>query len=109
MIFSNALGRLTTRFGKDPKVLPMLPVQLRYGEECKEGMALLQQVILTRAFPDFDEVQRIDLIAEVFDSFETLEQLCRISGDHVRNLLMLLSRCIEGCLESGKVHFCGRD
>jgi hypothetical protein len=95
LIFSNALGRLTTRFGKDPKVLPMVPVQLRSGEECKEGMALLQQMILARAFPDVNEVKRIDLITEVFDSFETLERLCRISGGHVRNLLTLLSRCIE--------------
>lgn len=95
LIFSNALGRLTTRFGKDPKVLPMVPVQLRSGGECKEGMALLQQMILARAFPDVNEVKRIDLITEVFDSFETLERLCRVSGGHVRNLLMLLSRCIE--------------
>ena len=95
LIFSNALGRLTTRFGKDPKVLPMVPVQLRCGGECKEGMALLQQMILARAFPDLNEIKRINLITEVFDSFETLERLCSVSGGHVRNLLMLLSRCIE--------------
>jgi hypothetical protein len=95
LIFSNALGRLTTRFGRDPKVLPMVPVQVRQGSECQEGMALLQQMILARAFPDVNEVQRINLISEVFDSPETLERLCRVSGGHARNLLMLLSRCLE--------------
>jgi hypothetical protein len=95
LLFSNALGRVINRFGRDPKVLPMVPVQLRQGGECKEGMALLQQMILARAFPDVNEVQRIDLISEVFDSPETLERLCRVSGGHARQLLMLLSRCLE--------------
>lgn len=95
LIFSNALGRLTTRFGRDPKVLPMVPVQLRSGSECQEGMERLQQMILARAFPDVNEVQRINLISEVFDSPDTLERLCRVSGGHARNLLMLLSRCLE--------------
>jgi hypothetical protein len=95
LIFSNALGRLTNRFGKDPKVLPMVPVQLRQGGECKEGMALLQQMVLARAFPDVNSVGRVDLIPEVFDHPETLERLCRLSGGHVRNLLTLLSRCLE--------------
>jgi hypothetical protein len=95
LIFSNALGRLTTRFGRDPKVLPMVPVQLRCGSECQEGMERLQQMILARAFPDVNEAQRINLISEVFDSLDTLERLCRVSGGHARNLLMLLSRCLE--------------
>jgi nucleoside-triphosphatase THEP1 len=95
LIFSNVLGRLTNRFGRDPKVLPMVPVQLRQGDECKEGMALLQQMVLARAFPDANPVQRMDLISEVFDSLETLERLCRVSGGHARNLLTLLSRCLE--------------
>ena len=95
LVFSNALGRLTTRFGRDPKVLPMVPVQLRSGSECKEGMTLLQQMILARAFPDMDAIKRLDLITEIFDKADTLERLCRVSGGHVRNLLMLLSRCIE--------------
>ena len=93
--FSNALGRLMNRFGREPQALPMVPVQLRSGGECKEGMALLQQMVLARAFPDVNMVERVNLIPEVFDSSETLERLCRVSGGHVRNLLMLLSRCLE--------------
>ncbi|MBD1945375.1 AAA family ATPase [Coleofasciculus sp. FACHB-712] len=95
LIFSNALGRLTNRFGGDPKVLPMVPVQVRSGGESKEGMALLQQMVLARAFPDVNVVERVNKITEVFDSPETLARLCRVSGGHVRNLLVLLSRCLE--------------
>lgn len=78
-----------------PKVLPMVPVQLRNGSECKEGIALLRQMVLARAFPKVDTHQRLGLITEVFDSPETLDLLCRISGGHVRNLLGLLYSCLQ--------------
>jgi nucleoside-triphosphatase THEP1 len=95
LIFSNALGRLTNRFGADPKVLPMVPVKVRQGDESKEGMALLQQMVLARAFPDLNVYQRLELITQVFDRPETLSRLCQVSGGHIRNLLMLLYRCLQ--------------
>ncbi|MBD3562416.1 AAA family ATPase, partial [Planktothrix sp. FACHB-1355] len=52
--FSNDYGNLTQRFD-EPKVLPMVPVQLRDGSECEEGMALLRQMVMARAFPDKTE------------------------------------------------------
>lgn len=95
LIFSNDAERLTERFGGDPKVLPMVSVRLRDGRECVEGMRLLRQMVLSRAFPDLDETQRINAIPEIFESHETLNRLCRVSGGHVRNLLRLLNRWIE--------------
>ncbi|WP_026734398.1 P-loop NTPase fold protein [Fischerella sp. PCC 9605] len=108
LIFSNALGRLTNRFGVDPKVLPMVPVQLRDGSECQKGITLLQQMMMVRAFPGVSWEQSRNLITQVFDSPVTLERLCRVSGGHLRNLLMLLFRCLQrqdppisyDCLES---------
>jgi hypothetical protein len=108
LIFSNDFGRLASRFGVKPKVMPMVPVQIRSGEDHIEGMALLRQLVLARAFPNVPSLQRLDLITKVFDSPETLDRLCRISGGHVRNLLMLLYSCLQHedppfsreCLES---------
>jgi len=108
LAFSNDLGRLTNRFGVDPKVLPMVPVRLRQGEECAEGLALLRQMVLARAFPTMPPAKRLQLISMIFDHPETLDRLCRVSGGHVRNLLMLLYRCLQRqdppisseCLES---------
>jgi hypothetical protein len=65
-------------------------------------------MVLARAFPDIDAEQRLGLIPEVFDSSETLDRLCLVSGGHVRNLLVLLYRCLQkddppishDCLES---------
>ena len=88
--FSNEIETLTQRFTVNPKVLPMVPVLQRDGRISKAGMYLLKQMVLARAFPYLQEHQRLDVITEVFDSPETLEQLCRVSGGHVRELLMLL-------------------
>ncbi len=96
LIFSNESEVLTTRLGGgiDPKVLPMVPVQAKDGTECAEGMALLRQMVLARAFPDVNPYHRLDLIKQVFDTPETLDRLCRGSGGHVRNLLGLLYGCL---------------
>ncbi|MGK7903418.1 MAG: ATP-binding protein [Hormoscilla sp.] len=97
LVFSNDSERLKNRLGGGipPKVLPMVPVQMRDGSECLAGMNLLRQMVMTRAFPQVDTSERQGLIAEVFDSRETLDRLCRISGGHVRNLLGLLYSCLQ--------------
>ncbi|OUL33065.1 KAP family P-loop domain-containing protein [Nostoc sp. T09] len=95
LVFSNALGRLTNRFGVDPKVLPMVPVQLRDSSDSQQGITLLQKMIMVRAFPGVSWEQSQNLITQVFDSPDTLERICRVSGGHLRNLLMLLFRCLQ--------------
>ncbi|MDZ7959861.1 MAG: ATP-binding protein [Aulosira sp. DedQUE10] len=95
LMFSNDLSRLTQRFLVDPKVLPMVPVKLRDGSECIEGMALLRQMVLARAFPDVESEERLDLITKVFDAPDTLNRLCCVSGGHVRELLRLLNDWIK--------------
>ncbi|HEY9298067.1 MAG TPA: ATP-binding protein [Phormidium sp.] len=92
--FSNDYGNLTQRF-EEPKVLPMVPVKLRDDSECLEGMALLRQMVLARAFPDKTETERLDAIGVIFDSLATLDRLCQVSGGHVRDLLRLLNDWIK--------------
>ena len=97
LIFSNESEVLTSRLGGgiDPKLLPMVPVKSKDGTECAEGMALLRQMVMARAFPDKNEYERLNLIKEVFEHPETLDRLCRGSGGHVRNLLGLLYSCLQ--------------
>lgn len=97
LVFSNESEALKNRLGGgvDPKVLPMVPVRQRNGQECFEGMALLRQMILVRAFLDLSPQQGLDSINELFDYPETLDRLCYISGGHLRNLLGLLYRCLQ--------------
>lgn len=93
--FSNDFNVVSKRFMTDPQVLPMVPVQLRDGQEHKVGMQLLRDMVLARAFPNLDKEQRFNQLAEVFDGPETLDRLCQASGGHVRNLLRLLNNWIK--------------
>jgi nucleoside-triphosphatase THEP1 len=78
-----------------PKILFMIPVLYRDGRSCLEGLALLQQMIMTRAFPDLSPSAQLERITDIFDHIETLDRLCRISGGHMRNLLSLLYSCLQ--------------
>jgi hypothetical protein len=97
LTFSNNSAELQHRLGGGvaPKVLPMIPVRLRSGEIFSQGLGLMRQMVLARSFPDIPERARLDLITEVFDSLETLDRLCLISGGHVRDLLGLLFDCLR--------------
>ncbi|MFN6539366.1 MAG: ATP-binding protein [Nostoc sp. EkiNYC01] len=92
--FSNDYGMLTQRFPEDPKVLPMVPVQWPDGSVHEDGMALMKQMVLARAFPDLQPDERLHKITEIFDTTATLDCLCRLSGGHVRDLLRLLNTWI---------------
>ncbi len=91
---SNILkNRLVGEF--DPKVLLMVPVKKRDGSEFVEGMNLLRRMVMSRAFPDVPAEEHITLITQVFDSPETLDELCRVSGGHLRNLMGMLFGCLQ--------------
>jgi len=92
--FSNDYGMLTQRFPEDPKVLPMVPLQWPDGSVHEQGMALMKQMVLARAFPDLEAGDRLGKITEIFDNPVTLDRLCRLSGGHVRDLLRLLNTWI---------------
>ncbi|MEM8805785.1 MAG: ATP-binding protein [Cyanobacteria bacterium P01_G01_bin.38] len=95
LIFSNDLPRLANRFGVAPKLLPMVPAMTRSHGVAEQGLALLQQMVLARAFPGLNYNERIDRIPEIFDTPETLIRLCNISGGHMRNLMRLLYGCLQ--------------
>jgi hypothetical protein len=95
--FSNDAETLKNRLGGGltPKVLPMVPVRLRNGQEFDQGMNLLREMVMVRAFPRESKEKQLQLVTEVFDTQETLNRLCRISGGHLRNLLGLLYDCLR--------------
>ncbi|MBD2459499.1 ATP-binding protein [Oscillatoria sp. FACHB-1407] len=107
LLFSNSSEMLKNRLGGGmaPKVLPMVPVRYRTGGVEPEGMRLLRQMVLVRAFPELVQAndpsdaqfnaQFEERITKVFDSSETLDRLCWISGGHVRKLLALLYSCLR--------------
>ncbi len=97
LTFSNDSAQLQHRLGGGvaPKVLPMIPVRQRSGEINHEGLELMRQMVLARAFPEKSPPDRISLVTELFDHIDTLDRLCLISGGHVRDLLGLLFDCLR--------------
>jgi hypothetical protein len=95
LVFSEEYTTLKQHFRVTPILLPMIPIQQRDGSDCKEGMGLLRQMVLVRAFPDQQPEERLRLITQVFDTPETLDRLCRISGGNVRTLRDLIYRCLQ--------------
>ena len=116
LLFSNEYQALKNRLGGGvaPKVLPMVPLKRRDGSDHLPGMALLRQLVMARAFPTVNPQTRLALVEEVFDTPQTLDRLCRISGGHVRNLLGLLYNCLQhedppfssSCLENVIKNYC---
>lgn len=96
--FVQDYNTITERF-KDPKVLPMVAIKNKDGQVSEEGMALLRQMVLARAFPALSEQERLAKITEVFDEAATLDRLCEISGGHVRGILKILNRWIEEAMK----------
>ena len=95
LAFSNDQENLRNRFGSEHLLLPMVQVQEKDGSPSDAGIALLRQMVLARAFPHVEPEQRLSLITKVFDSPQTLDRLCLVSGGHVRNLLVLLRNCLR--------------
>jgi hypothetical protein len=93
--FSNDYGMLTQRFPEDPKVLPMVPLQWSDGKVHEEGMLLMRQMVLARAFPELPPQDRLTKIHEIFDSPDSLDRLCILSGGHIRDILRLLNSWIQ--------------
>jgi hypothetical protein len=69
----------------------MVPVKYSDGRIHERGLALMQQMILARAFPNLAPEDRLNKITDIFDTPATLDRLCQISGGHVRDILRLLN------------------
>jgi hypothetical protein len=75
----------------DTQVLPMVMVRTQTGDVYQPGLDKIKEVICRRVKHVAPE---LSFDTEVFDSPETLKQLCLMSGGHVRNLLLLTQDAI---------------
>jgi hypothetical protein len=70
----------------EPLILPMIMVKTRDGEIYQPGLTKVKEVIRKRVRQIAPE---LSLEKDIFDSPNTLEKLCLMSGGHARNLLLL--------------------
>ncbi|MEP6519376.1 ATP-binding protein [Microcoleus vaginatus] len=94
MVHSNRAADLSNNYNNAPQVLPMIMLRNPSGEVNQAGLAKMKEVIEKRVkqvAPDLS----LELETEWFDTRETLEKLCLMSGGHVRNLLLMLQEAIN--------------
>ena len=90
MVYSNRATELINNYN-DPQVLPMIMVQNPDGSTNEAGLAKIKELIEKRV-KQVDPNQSLE--TGLFDSRETLERLCLMSGGHVRNLLLMMQEAI---------------
>ncbi|KOR37394.1 hypothetical protein AM228_07025 [Planktothricoides sp. SR001] len=94
LCYSDEYTVIRQKFKNDPIILPMIRVKNRDGEVDQTGINLLYLMVLSRAFSQLSEAEKLTKIGEIFDGEEPLKQLCEVSGGHVRNLLIILNSWI---------------
>lgn len=94
--FSNIFSLLKAQF-TDTYILPMVPIYYQNGTQNQDAIQLVIQMILKRAFHNLSEFKEPDLtekILMIFDSSDSLNKLCIISGGNFRFLLEILRKWI---------------
>ncbi|MBD2342377.1 AAA family ATPase [Calothrix sp. FACHB-156] len=98
LIYTAPISLLYSKRGTDIRdiygeclILPMIMVKTPDGETYQPGLKKVKELISKRVRQIAPE---LSLETEIFDSPNTLERLCLMSGGHVRNLLLLTQDAI---------------
>ena len=91
MVYSNRANDIKDIYGI-PQTLPMIMVRTQEGDIYEPGINKMKEIITERVRK---YTPNLSLETEIFDSLETLEGLCLMSGGHVRNLMLLTQSAID--------------
>jgi hypothetical protein len=94
LVLSNRASDLMEIYNCDPQVLPMVMPQTLQNERYDPGIEILKSIIQSRVQSVMGDGE-LSLDTQVFESMETVEQLCLMSGGHVRNLVRLVQTAIK--------------
>jgi hypothetical protein len=94
LVLSSRATDLMEIYNCEPHVLPMIMVETQQNEPYPPGIESLKTIVGSRVW-SIEGTQELALETQVFDSAETLERLCLMSGGHVRNLVRLVQTAIK--------------
>lgn len=94
LALSNRATDLMEIYNCAPQVLPMIMVRDQANNVHPAGLETLKEIVRSRV-RSIDPAFGTALETEVFDRPETLEQMCLISGGHVRNLVFLMQTALQ--------------
>ncbi|MEH2023413.1 ATP-binding protein [Nostoc sp.] len=90
LLYSNRAVDITNIYG-NAQVLPMIMVQTPDNQSYQNGINKVMEVLQKR----LSSINASLSIVDMFEQREALEQLCLMSGGHVRNLLLLMKEAIK--------------
>lgn len=90
MLYSKRAADLRYNYG-DAQILPMIMVRRPDNSIYESGLEKVKEVIAKRVNKFFP---RTEMVTKLFDSEETLNGLCLMSGGHVRELMLLVREAI---------------
>jgi energy-coupling factor transporter ATP-binding protein EcfA2 len=76
----------------EPQTLPMLKVHNQDNSPDPVGISKMQEVIVKRVGKF---TQDLDIATQIFDDEATFNGICRMSGGHMRNLMLLMQSAIQ--------------
>lgn len=95
LVYSGRVTDLRDIYDTDPQVLPMIMVRESDGDVYQPGLDTMKEVIAKRVYQTEAVSPSLGLDSKIFDAPETLDQLCLMSGGHVRNLMLLAQSSVR--------------
>ena len=97
LAYSPAQGRLRDDYGAAIVTVPLISVADRHGRVVGEGVAALTEILGRRArqASGHDGAATTESAEKIFESSELLRRVVRLSGGHVRSLLVLLTEMLD--------------
>ncbi|MFY7798757.1 MAG: ATP-binding protein [Dolichospermum sp.] len=90
LLYSDRATSLTEIYGT-PQVLPMIMVKTPDNQPYQPGIDKVIEILKKR----LEKVDPSRDIVNLFESQDSLNQLCLMSGGHARNLLLLMKQALE--------------
>ena len=91
MMYSDSANELASNYD-NTEILPMIMVRTRDGDIYESGLSKMKELISKRVSP---LSPNLSLETGLFENLEILNQICLMSGGHVRNMLQLMEEAIQ--------------
>jgi UDP-N-acetylglucosamine transferase subunit ALG13 len=95
LVYSGRAPDLRDIYDAEIQVLPMVMVRDQSGQVCEAGLAIMGELVCQRVFHASGVRAGAQLVGDIFDEAETLDQLCLMSGGHMRNLMLMVQEAIK--------------
>jgi len=95
LVYSGRATDLRDNYGADPQALPMVMVRRQDGSVYGPGLEKMKDVIRQRVFETADVNHDWCLEEQIFESQEVLDNLCLMSGGHLRNLMLMMQEATK--------------